>query len=66
MEHLTCGGAINIAVVFEDLGPPGLVRETGEHPGFNGRKVADDEFVPRPGDKGSTDQLREDAGNVVV
>ena len=56
-EHLTGGGAVNIAAALEHLHTPLLTGQPCDHAGFHRAEVADDELFACAGNEGSADQL---------
>ena len=56
-EHLTGGGAVNIAAALKYFHAPLLTGQPCDHAGFYRAEVADDELFACAGDEGSADQL---------
>lgn len=66
MEHLGCGGAVDIAARAEHLRAPFLSGKVGKHPRLNGREVADDELEAGTGYECRADKLRQHSGDRII
>ena len=65
-KHLCCAGTVDIATVSENLHPPLLMRHPCDDPGFDGRKVRNDEFPALIRNESGADQLGEHIRDGIV
>ena len=56
-EHLAGRGTVDIFSFCKYLGTPGLTGKVGQHSGFDGGEVADNELISGTGHEGRPDQL---------
>ena len=66
VEHLACRCTVDVFSFFEYFCAPCFTGEVGENSGFNGRVVADDEFIAGTGNEGGADQLGQGIRDVII
>ena len=66
LEHLRCGGAVDVAAFLEDLLTPDFTGKPRQHSGLDCREVRDNKPISGLRHKGSADQLRECIWHIFV